>query len=248
MWTKRHRHGSARMMAYVREKISRRPKFRRFLSLANTGCQRQAVSEIPPNAGWNTLMYLGIFIFDPCWSILIHIDLFWSWLPWNCCHSICSFFSMASSAKTAVPSAVQYLNRPLPQASRNKKLLTAWQGFTQLWYLHIQEDTRKKSPQKTISTSKSSCKNQGNLSPGTSDARVSKLLVHWFYDQWMVHQKKKIRLRPSFTQQFFHSKDLRQVLKRNVFRCRTLRMRRFSIDHLDVSWPPKGIACWKPSS
>lgn len=72
MWTKRHRHGSARMMAYVREKVSRRPKFRRFLSLANAGCQRQAVSEIPPNAGWNTLMYLGIFIFDPCWSILIH--------------------------------------------------------------------------------------------------------------------------------------------------------------------------------
>ena len=94
------------------------------------------------------------------WSMLIHFDLFWSWLPWNCCHSICSFFSMASSAKTAVPSAVQNLNRPLPQASRNKKLLTAWQGFTQLWYLHIQEDTRKKSPQKTISTSKSSCKNQ----------------------------------------------------------------------------------------
>jgi hypothetical protein len=55
---------------------------------------------------------------------------------------------MASSAKTAVPSAVQNLNRPLPQASRNKKLLTAWQGFTQLWYLHIQEDTRKNSLQK----------------------------------------------------------------------------------------------------
>ena len=244
MWTKRHRHGSARMMAYVREKVSRRPKFRRFLSLANAGCQRQAVSEIPPNAGWNTLMYLGIFIFDPCWSILIYFDP--DFLEIVVTPSAVSF-PWHRLQKRLYP---QQCKTSIVRCPKRRATRSYWQPgrVSPSCGIFTSKRTHEKIHcKKTISTSKRSCKNQGNLSPGTSDARVSKLLVHWFYDQWMVHQKK-IRLRPSFTQQFFQSKDLRQVLKRNVLRCRTLRMRRISIDHLDVSWPRKGIACWKPSS